>query len=63
MKLKGVVRINVKNYEEAYIADSDEESNDIFINGIIDRNRALHGDTVVIRLKDRQNWRVSLKTA
>lgn len=36
-----------------------DEQQDILILGVHDRNRALHGDTVVVRVKDRDHWVVS----
>lgn len=32
---------------------------DLLIFGLHDRNRALHGDVVIVRVKDRENWLVS----
>lgn len=48
--IQGVLRINSRNYEEAYISDPDGGT-DIIIVGLQDRNRALHGDAVVVALK------------
>ncbi|KAI9030128.1 hypothetical protein CLU79DRAFT_734178 [Phycomyces nitens] len=48
---RGVIRINRINRSEAYVT-SDELDNDIFISDVRDRNRALEGDVVAIRLKD-----------
>lgn len=36
-----------------------DEQQDILILGVHDRNRALHGDVVVVRIKDRNCWVVS----
>ncbi|XP_071480286.1 DIS3-like exonuclease 2 [Diadema antillarum] len=47
--IKGVLRINPKNFEEAYI-DSPDGGTDIFINGVHARNRALHGDVVAVQI-------------
>ena len=52
------MRINPSNYEEAYVAHPDGQS-DIYIRGLSTRNRALNGDWVAVFLEDRDNWRVS----
>lgn len=33
-----------------------DDQQDILILGVHDRNRALHGDVVVVRIKDRNYW-------
>lgn len=48
--MSGVIRINPKNYKEAYIAAPDK-GKDICIKGLKDRNRALEGDEVFVLLK------------
>ncbi|KAL0083385.1 hypothetical protein F4703DRAFT_1953615, partial [Phycomyces blakesleeanus] len=48
---RGVIRINRVNRGEAYVT-SDELDSDIFISDTRDRNRALEGDIVAVRLKD-----------
>jgi exoribonuclease R len=58
---QGTLRINQRNYEEAYVDNPEgNDQVDILILGIHDRNRALHGDVVVVRVKDRSHWIVSL---
>lgn len=47
--VKGVIRINPKNFEEAYI-DSPDGGADIFLDGVHARNRALHGDVVAVQI-------------
>nr|CAG4641601.1 EOG090X047D [Eurycercus lamellatus] len=47
--IEGVIRINSKNYKEAYIASPDG-TEDILIEGLMNRNRALNGDVIVCRL-------------
>lgn len=37
-----------------------ENQPDIYIGGIHDRNRALQGDVVAIKLKSPDHWRVSI---
>ncbi|XP_062582698.1 DIS3-like exonuclease 2 [Saccostrea cucullata] len=58
--LEGQFRINVKNYEECFI-DHPDGKRDILISGTKDRNRAFHGDVVVVQLKDKLEWRVHEK--
>ncbi|TKR72814.1 hypothetical protein L596_020210 [Steinernema carpocapsae] len=54
---QGVIRINPRNYEESYIPNPlGDTFNDIAILGMHDRNRALNGDTVVYKIKDRSTW-------
>nr|CAG4650070.1 EOG090X047D [Sida crystallina] len=48
--IEGAIRINPKNYKEAYIAAPEEGAPDIFIDGMLHRNRALNGDIVVCYL-------------
>ncbi|XP_063232879.1 DIS3-like exonuclease 2 isoform X2 [Bacillus rossius redtenbacheri] len=55
--LEGVIRINQRNFKEAYI-NSPDKGQDILIDGIRDRNRALEGDEVIVRLKSSDQWRV-----
>lgn len=51
------MRINRKNYEEAYIDDSDSDKlPDILILGLQNRNRAFQDDIVAIELNDRDRW-------
>ncbi|KAK6752619.1 hypothetical protein RB195_003811 [Necator americanus] len=58
--LKGVIRINQRKYEEAFINNPDGTDHaDIAILGMPDRNRALHGDVVAVRLKPRASWVVN----
>nr|CAG4640770.1 EOG090X047D [Eulimnadia texana] len=47
--LTGVLRINPKNYKEAYITSPDGTA-DILINDLKHRNRALNGDIVVVKI-------------
>lgn len=51
------MRVNQRNYDEAYIDNPEgDDQMGILIRGLRDRNRALHGDVVVVRLKDRSQW-------
>ncbi|XP_063853992.1 DIS3-like exonuclease 2 isoform X2 [Scylla paramamosain] len=55
--IEGVLRINPKNYEDAYISAPDGGM-DIYIGGVLDRNAALHGDVVAVELCPSQQWKV-----
>lgn len=55
--LEGILRVNQRNYEESYVDNPDgDDQLDILILGVHDRNRALHGDVVVVKIKDRKHW-------
>uniref|UniRef100_A0A915DEC5 Ribonuclease II/R domain-containing protein n=1 Tax=Ditylenchus dipsaci TaxID=166011 RepID=A0A915DEC5_9BILA len=59
--IKGTLRINQRNFEEAYVDNPEtkpkgSEQQDVMIIGVHDRNRALHGDVVILRLKERNEW-------
>ncbi|KOB73283.1 putative exosome complex exonuclease RRP44 [Operophtera brumata] len=47
---EGVLRINPKQFQHAYISTFDREEQDVFIDGLRNRNRALEGDVVVVML-------------
>ena len=55
--VSGILRIHPKNYEEAYISSPDGKS-DICIQGMKNRNRALHGDKVAINLNPESEWMI-----
>jgi hypothetical protein len=55
--IQGSLRINVRNYEEAFIsAPGNAGDADILIYGMRDRNRSLHGDIVAVSIKQRSHW-------
>lgn len=51
------MRISSNKHDEAYV-DIGDDNQDILVLGIQDRNRALHGDIVVVRIKERERWAV-----
>lgn len=55
--IQGVLRINPKKFHEAFIPSLDGDR-DIFIDGIVARNRALNGDVVVVKLLPEEQWKV-----
>jgi len=59
--LSGVLRVNHKLTRLAYVTVEGFDK-DIIIDGIVDRNRAFEGDTVIIRLNDPSKWQVEKET-
>uniref|UniRef100_A0A672ZHB6 DIS3-like exonuclease 2 n=1 Tax=Sphaeramia orbicularis TaxID=375764 RepID=A0A672ZHB6_9TELE len=55
--IQGTLRINPKKYHEAFIPSPDDTW-DIFLDGIVARNRALNGDSVVVQILPREQWKV-----
>ncbi|XP_015337034.1 DIS3-like exonuclease 2 isoform X1 [Marmota marmota marmota] len=55
--IQGVLRINPKKFHEAFIPSPDGDR-DIFIDGVVARNRALNGDLVVVKLLPEEQWKV-----
>ncbi|XP_029421802.1 DIS3-like exonuclease 2 isoform X3 [Nannospalax galili] len=55
--IQGVLRINPKKFHEAFIPSPDGDR-DIFIDGVVARNRALNGDHVVVKLLPEDQWKV-----
>nr|XP_056706548.1 DIS3-like exonuclease 2 [Euleptes europaea] len=55
--IQGSLRINPKKYHEAFIPSPDG-IRDIFIDGVVSRNRALNGDIVVVKLLPKDQWKV-----
>lgn len=47
--IEGVLRINPKQFQHSYVSSSDRSEQDILIDGIKNRNRALEGDVVVVQ--------------
>uniref|UniRef100_A0AAX7T0T5 DIS3-like exonuclease 2 n=1 Tax=Astatotilapia calliptera TaxID=8154 RepID=A0AAX7T0T5_ASTCA len=54
--IQGQLRINPKKYNEAFIPSPDD-TRDIFLDGIVARNRALNGDIVVVQVLPREQWK------
>uniref|UniRef100_A0A8C4LPQ2 DIS3-like exonuclease 2 n=1 Tax=Equus asinus TaxID=9793 RepID=A0A8C4LPQ2_EQUAS len=55
--IQGILRINPKKFHEAFIPSPDGDR-DIFIDGVVARNRALNGDLVVVKLFPEEQWKV-----
>ncbi len=67
--VKGLIRVNARNPTEAYVTplydNTIPESNnipkldkDIYLDGLISRNRAIEGDTVIVELYPQNKWKV-----
>lgn len=50
--IEGVLRINPKQFHYSYVSSSDRSEQDILIDSLKNRNRALEGDIVVVQLID-----------
>nr|XP_020504890.1 DIS3-like exonuclease 2 [Labrus bergylta] len=55
--IQGQLRINPKKFHEAFIPSPDD-TRDIFLDGIVVRNRALNGDMVAVQILPREQWKV-----
>ncbi|XP_042354169.1 DIS3-like exonuclease 2 [Plectropomus leopardus] len=55
--IQGPLRINPKKYHEAFVPSPDD-TRDIFLDGIVARNRALNADIVVVQILPREQWKV-----
>ncbi|XP_062850645.1 DIS3-like exonuclease 2 isoform X2 [Trichomycterus rosablanca] len=55
--IQAAVRINPRNYTEAYVPSPDGLA-DVFLDGMVARNRALNGDVVVVQLLPPDQWKV-----
>ncbi|XP_050299103.1 uncharacterized protein LOC126737992 [Anthonomus grandis grandis] len=49
--VKGFVRINPKSFKNSYVSNNDSTQSDYQITSVSDRNTALEGDEVVLKLK------------
>lgn len=55
--IRGAIRINPNNAHDAYVNNQDPSLPDYYINSIVDRNRALDGDEVVLEIKPKNEWK------
>ena len=58
MLIEGTIRINPKCYEDAFVSRGINEP-DIYVGGMMYRNRALNGDEVVVDILPEADWRVN----
>lgn len=61
--IKGFLRINPKNARDAYVSNGDTSMTDYYLTSVLDRNRALDGDEVILRVKAEKDWIDGQKTA
>lgn len=61
--IKGYVRINPKNANDSYVSNEDTSLADYYLTSVKDRNRALDGDEVILKLKPEKEWINGYKTA
>ncbi|XP_021207163.2 DIS3-like exonuclease 2 [Bombyx mori] len=54
MLIEGVLRINPKQYQHSYVSSQDRSQQDILIDGIKNRNRAMEGDVVIVQLVENE---------
>lgn len=55
--VKGVLRINPRNYELAWVTVAGLKR-DVLLEGMLNRNRALNGDIVAMKILPEDNWKV-----
>ncbi|UJR26589.1 hypothetical protein I4U23_007909 [Adineta vaga] len=55
--IRGILRINAKQYTDAFISDPDGGS-DYYIDNIRERNRALNLDEVAVQIKPKRQWKI-----
>nr|XP_026500035.1 DIS3-like exonuclease 2 [Vanessa tameamea] len=53
--LEGVLRINPKQFQHSYVSSTDRSEQDVLIDGIKNRNRALEGDVVIVQYIDSES--------
>lgn len=53
----GCIRINPKDFKLSYVTNPNKQEQDVLIESLQDRNRALEGDVVVVKLKSESEWR------
>ncbi|KAG1358214.1 hypothetical protein G6F62_000907 [Rhizopus arrhizus] len=53
--VRGMLRVNKRNRSDAYVSCDELDGSDIYICGSRDRNRALEGDVVAVRLVNVEN--------
>ena len=61
--IKGVIRVNRKNNQQSFVSHGDDTSKDYLIASVRDRNRALDGDVVALKLKPPSQWEGDHETA
>ncbi|XP_066911214.1 DIS3-like exonuclease 2 [Clytia hemisphaerica] len=57
--IKGTLRINPRNFVDAFISSIDSSERDIYIEGVAARNRSLPGDIVAVQLNPKEEWKTN----
>ena len=57
--IEGTLRINPKNYEDAFVTNDMKNEPDIYIGGMMNRNRAFNGDDVIVDILPESEWKVN----
>lgn len=60
--VKGFLRVNPKNSRDSYVSNENSSLSDYYICSVSDRNRALDGDQVVLRVKPESEWSEGKRT-
>ncbi|KAJ8948639.1 hypothetical protein NQ318_022706 [Aromia moschata] len=60
--VKGFLRINPKNFKDSYVGNEDTSIADYYLTSVLDRNRALEGDEVILKVKPEKEWIDGKKT-
>lgn len=61
--IKGFIRINPRNFREAYVSNENRNIQDYIILTMDDRNGAMEGDEVVLEVKPPSEWKDGKATA
>lgn len=61
--IRGFIRVNAKNARDSYVSNSDSTLPDYFLTSTAERNGALDGDEVLIKIKPQEQWQEGKKTA
>ncbi|XP_023020723.2 dis3 like 3'-5' exoribonuclease 2 isoform X1 [Leptinotarsa decemlineata] len=61
--IKGFVRINPRKSCDCYVNNEDTTKPDYYLTSVMDRNRALDGDEVILQIKPEADWIDGNKTA
>jgi len=61
--VQGRLRISPKNYAQCFVPCPSLSTNDVAIDGLEERNRALEGDIVVVELFAKSQWQILQKDA
>ena len=56
--IKSKIRISKENFRKAYVTDSNDLENDLYIEDTLDRHRALDGDIVIAQPKEKYSWKI-----